>query len=97
MAIQLRQDNPYVLGKVLKFSDGSIILDRVPIVYKESAADKFHTMREFDTYEDLAFLYYQNSKYWWILTDVNNIIFPFEYSVGNSIIIPNLNNIKIQL
>lgn len=96
-SLKLREDNPYVKGKVLKFRDGRTVLERVPVTYEESGKDKFHIVRDFDTLESLAFLYYGNSKNWWIIADVNKTFFPFELPIGTSIIIPDLDKIKIQI
>jgi spore germination protein YaaH len=97
MAIKLREDNPYVTGSIIKLKDGTMLLERVPIVYNFTGEEKFKKVGEGDTLQDIAFNFFKNSKYWWIIADVNSIINPFELNVGVSLTIPDIKGIKIRL
>lgn len=93
MAITLRKDNPYATGIVLNFKDGKKVLEPGNYTYIESPGDVTYIIKESDNLSDLAFSFYGNSKYWWVIGKANDIEFPFELTVGQNIIIPDKNRL----
>lgn len=43
--------------------------------------------------DKVAYDYYENSKYWWIIALVNNINNPFESMIKDTLVIPSLTNL----
>jgi len=89
--LRLRRNNPYSLGAIVNYEDNTSSLQRPRINYIPNLEDKYHTITEEDTWDILAFKFYGDSKYWWILVDANDIFNPFEMVVGEVIVIPNIN------
>ena len=87
----MSQDNPYDRGTLLNYLEGDQSIERKPVLYKPSTGDKFHIIKDTDQLDGIAFKYYNNSKLWWLIADVNLIFNPFELITGNKLIIPNLN------
>ena len=48
-----------------------------------------------DTLDNLALYYYNNPTYYWIISDYNNILDPFEpLTVGEELLIPTFSEIS---
>ena len=92
--INLRENNPYSVGSIFVFVEGDIALDRDPIKVTKSFNDRYYTIVAGDEIGNIAFDYYGNSKWWWVIWDSNDIENPFELKVGNTLLIPDLNRIK---
>lgn len=92
---KLRDDNPYSIGSVFVFDDGSIALDPGEVNYEKSELDRYYTVIQEEKIGNIAYQAYVNSKLWWIIGRVNNVIFPFDLDSGQTLIIPDLNHIKI--
>lgn len=87
----MRKDNPYSIGYVSEFPDGSLVLDRPRLNYVKSPLDELHVVTVWDTLWNLAYDKYGNSRFYWILQDVNKIESAFDLlPVGSTIIIPDL-------
>lgn len=87
----------YTEGYLVKFNEGDTALLRKAIILNESIDDSLHTVIEGDSLNSIAFNYYNNSKLWYVIADVNNIQNPFELVIGQSLIIPThskLNNVR---
>lgn len=96
--IELRQNNPYSIGNVFIFEEGDYELERQPLLYVKSINDKYVTTVQGDTLGSIAHEHYGNSKYWWIILDVNDVdyIGPlFEVPDGTTLLIPDMDKIKI--
>lgn len=93
--IILRENNPYSLSEIIVLDDGSLVLERHKVNYVKSDRDRYFTTIQDDTIWNIAHQAYGDSKYWWIIADVNNIESPFELEAGLSLLIPDL--ITIQL
>lgn len=93
MATSLRRNNPYSIGTIINYSDGTQSLERSSLAYVATPNDKLHLVRDFDTLPDVAHLYYKDSKWWWVLMDINNIENPFLLQPGQNIIIPDLDRL----
>ena len=90
-------NNLYSNGFNITLTQGRQLLKRNKEIYKPSALnDRSHKLVDGDTLWALAFKFYGDSKLWWIIADVNNIINPLELDtlVGTEIIIPDFDIIK---
>lgn len=57
-----------------------------------------HTVKQGDTLDTLALYYYNNSTYFWIIADFNQILDPYKDLVlGTVLKIPTFNNIKFNI
>lgn len=92
--LRVRIDNPYSTGFLVKLADDERALYRNKIKHTPSPKDIYHMVTYSDRLDTLAFQYYRNSKYWWIIADVNDVLNPFELTVGQTLIIPDLDLIK---
>lgn len=92
----LRDDNPYYSGVVFQFDDGSLALDRVPLDYEQSDADRYYTVGDMEEIDMIAYEGYNNSKLWWVIADANNILFPFQLDRGTTLLIPDEDQVQIQ-
>lgn len=92
---ELREDNPYYYGSVFIFPDGSMSLDRDPIIYSRSDKDRYYTVGDGEFIDSIAYEAYGNSKEWWKIADVNGILFPFDLPIGETLVIPDLDQIQI--
>lgn len=88
------ETNPFITGYIISYKQGDQSLERFKLSYKAGDSDKMHTTTDFDTLWNISFDYYGTSKFWWVIADVNNIMDPFELTVGNNLLIPDMNKIK---
>jgi nucleoid-associated protein YgaU len=91
--LELRRDNPYSLGVIYDAGDLEYILERPPVKYTPSIDDIYHLVVEGDNLSNLAYRYYKNSKYWWVIADANQIINPFDLDDFASLVIPDLQRV----
>lgn len=93
--MKLTIKDPYSVGEINILSDGTTLLQRNPLIYTPQLNDILHKVKEFDRLDLLAFKYYGDSKWWWVIADVNDNVFdPFDLPISEDIIIPNLEIIK---
>lgn len=75
------EDTFFYMGRTLTFGNISKL--------NEKYVTK-HIWKDGDTWYNLAHLYYENSKVWWIICKANNITNPFETPENDQVInIPN--------
>ena len=94
MGVKLEINNPFTIGSTITFEDGTESLDRPRLVHVEAIKDRFHTVTAFDDLQSISFKKYGDSKFWWVIRDVNNLDDIFILEVGKSLIIPDLDKIK---
>lgn len=101
-SITLQVSNMYADGRIIQFSDGSTLLVRDRIEYKEIEPDDYYPVKYNDRITSIAYKYYKRivilpSHYYWVIADANNIINPLDLSsyVGKEIVIPNILNFKL--
>lgn len=94
MIIKVRTNNPFITGYLNEFSDNTPLLLRKQLEYVPSPKDQFYVIQMGLDLTDIAYRFYGDSKYWFVLVDINNIINPFELVVGDTLIIPDLDRIK---
>jgi len=92
--LKLKINNPWTVGKITVFDDGTESLDRSRLKHVPSIKDKFHIVRDFDDLQLIASIFYNDSKWWWVIYDINNLDDMFILEVGKSLIIPDLDKIK---
>ena len=85
----------YSNGITINYQEGDTSLQRKTIVHKEDLEDKSYIIRQDDTLSSIAYKFYNEPLYWYIIADVNNIDNPFILETGKSIIIPNINKYDI--
>lgn len=59
--------------------------------------DAFHTVREGDRIDLIAYRYLGDAGLWWIICDYNDIFFPLEIKVGAALRIPSLEYVQMRL
>lgn len=91
----LRDDNPYSGGTVFIFPDGSMSLDRNPVVYQKSINDRYYTVGDGESLDNISYEAYASSKRWWQIADVNKVFFPFQLDIGVTLVIPDLDTLEI--
>lgn len=96
-SLELRINNPYSTGYIFVFPEGDSLLQRDPIPINHSVNDQYYIFIEGDTLESIAFNKYGDSKYWWIIYDVNDIDFPLQIPIGTVLLIPDINQINIAI
>lgn len=92
--VKLNINSAFTIGSITTFEDGTQSLDRPRLVHVPAIKDKLHIITSFDDLQSISFKRYGDSKFWWILRDVNNLDDIFTLEVGKSLIIPDLNKIK---
>ena len=97
--LKLWYNNPYVTGYSVELPvDQVTVLKRKRLLYNTSSIkDRSHRIVYGDKLWMLAYKYYGDSKFWWVIADVNNIINPFELTVGLDLLIPDIEVIKTAL
>jgi hypothetical protein len=93
--VVLREDNPYSNGVILQFEDGEFLLEREPLIVPKTINDRYYTTMEGEKIHDIAFQAWNNAKFYWAIMDANDIDFPFELPDGTSLIIPDINLVKL--
>lgn len=75
---------------VYDLGDGDISLERVPRVAGfTTTVTAYHTVKEDETIQGIAYQYYGDSGRWMEIADYNSIYFPFrDLKVGMKILIP---------
>jgi PKD repeat protein len=94
-SVNLRTDNPYSTGFVINYGDSLSSMNRKKIRYKADRKDQWHVVTIDNTIWDISMQYYKDSKWYWVIMDVNNLENCFELPVGTTILIPDL--IKLRL
>lgn len=95
--LELRENNPYSNGSIYLFVEGDFLLDRTPIEYEQSITDKYVVIKDGEDLSKISFDNYGNSKWWWVIYDVNQLDDPFVLNTGDLLVIPELNRIKLSI
>ena len=84
------ENSPYSESYGLSYDNGDVSLERVPYKHIGSENDCTHTVLDGETLQSISFQYYDDSGYWDIIADANNIINPLtDITPGLILIIPN--------
>tara|TARA_R110000772_G_scaffold135247_3_gene243904 strand:- start:1111 stop:1410 length:300 start_codon:yes stop_codon:yes gene_type:complete len=92
-------DNSYNGSLILTYTNGDKTIFRNKTSYRTNApGDKIHTIKDGERLDTIAYLYYGESKHWWILADANDIkdtlINPFVLITGQELLIPDLDTFE---
>lgn len=93
--MELRDNNPFSLGLLTFFSDGSMALLSKKPKFIKSPNDRTYTTSVNDNFSNISYQAYGDSKYWWVIWFANNTDFPFELEVlpGTVLNIPDITNL----
>lgn len=88
--------NLYSDGYVVTYEEGDQSLEKVPTVIVRDLDDKIYTIKQGDTLLKIAHFFYNSSRPWHVIADVNNDLIEniFELPIGVDIVIPNLKKIN---
>ena len=70
--------SPYDLAVVVEYPDGSISLETLKEEVATTADDLNYTVKDGDTLQGIAHVYYKDSGLWYIIALANNIQNPFD-------------------
>lgn len=91
-------NNPFAGGTIFTLSDGSQVLDRQPLNYPGSINDRYFDLTETDTLSDISLEAYGDSKWYWVIAEVNDIFFSLDLpEPGTTLLIPDLDVVKMIL
>lgn len=98
LALEVSDDNPYSTGEILELEQvgkeaQTYFLERKPLVYIQSPLDRRYVVAEGDTLWGISYQAYGNSKYYWVIQDVNNILFAPDIELSDVLIVPNLEDL----
>ena len=76
---------------------------RDPVKWKGELTDKYHTLLEGETLDQVAFRYYASragdnaAELWWVIADANGIVNPFDLEefVGKELLVPNYDKFNL--
>lgn len=88
--ITLWANNPYADGTVFTFPEGDNQLTRSPLVYTKSPKDRTYTVSQGDDLWTISYNAYGNSKWYWVIQEVNAYLSAIDITMGDVIIIPDL-------
>ena len=99
--VYLRNNSKYL--RLSRYSPYRIILDNNKKKYyetqnntriEESDKDRYHEVTyKNDRLDKISYEYYGDASYWWIIAKANNIIDPFDLTLGTMLRIPNINSV----
>lgn len=81
----------YSSGYAIKYSNGDYSLERPIPTTQFSDSDKVHGVMDGETLQSIAYRYYGDSGYWYVIAEANYIIDPIsdrEFYIGKRLIIP---------
>lgn len=93
--LKLREENIYAAGYIINLENDRKLLKADALQYQPSAAnDQGYVYKRDEMLWDIAYRFYGNSKWWFVIADINNIHNPFEIAEGTNLIIPDLDVIR---
>lgn len=95
--MDISQNSLYNNAKLFQLNSGEYLLNTNKFNWLSQSTDLVHTLKEDETLDYLAWLYYNNKRanaerYWWLIAKANNIYNPFLINnyIGKSLIIPDI-------
>ena len=83
---------------VLYTGNGDEFLGSRPLI--DSAPrpdDRFHTVKDGDRIDLIAFNYLGDASLWWIVCDYNDIFYPLELETGMILRIPSIDHLQMRI
>lgn len=90
---ETKPDNPYTYGSIILYDDGDVGIESEVLDVPPSSSDQFYLTLEGDTLSNIAYRFYSNSKYHFIIAMANEIDFTFEILSGTRLRIPDISNL----
>lgn len=58
---------------------------------QEDVSEDFiaHLVQEGEVLDLIAYQHYREENYWYVLAEVNGLVYPYDLSIGQSLVIPN--------
>jgi nucleoid-associated protein YgaU len=83
----------YDRGYLIEFKEGDKAFYRTHINYRGSQGDKYHVVADNETLHSIAQRYYGSQYPWFLIADANSSLISdiFELTVGDTLLIPDLN------
>ena len=72
-------------SRYVKSNDGDL---RLPVTFPVRSDDRYYTILSGDRIDRIAYEYLGDAKLWWVICDVNGILFGLDLPVGTTIRIP---------
>lgn len=101
--LTLKDNNLYQNGRITKYANGELELERDIILFPGDENDSYYTVVEGDEITVIAYNKYKDftddaGKYWWLIADCNNIENPLDLSeyIGQDITIPSFAAFKLR-
>lgn len=101
--LSLREYDIFQNGEIVSFPNGEKELTRGFITYIENIEDKYHQVVKGETLTQIAYAEYigiveRPQFYYWVIAEANGVDNPLDvdYLVGQSILIPSLDEYKRQ-
>jgi len=95
--VRLRTSNLFSNGSILVYENNTSELNRVPVSYRQSRGDQFHTVKRGETLDLIAYNFYRKlvekpEWWWWVIADANEIENPLflDDLIGQEILIPDI-------
>lgn len=86
-----RGKDMYSSGYALKYDNGDYSLERPLPTIQFSDSDQVHVVMDGETLQSIAYRYYGDSGYWYVIAEANLIINPLsdkDFHIGKRLIIP---------
>ena len=91
------KDSRYATCILYRDRDDDSLGMRHPIDTAPRFDDRFHTITDGDRIDLLAYHYLGKAKLWWILCDYNELFFPLDLTLGNTLRIPSMEHVSMHL
>ena len=72
------------------FPEGDQQLNRIPLVYAQSPLDRTYTVNDGDDLWMISYGAYQESKWYWVLQEINGYLSAIDIQTNDTLIIPDL-------
>ncbi len=102
--MELKTNNLYANGKIVRFKDGEEVLIRKKFKLLDFENYDYITVTENSELTNMAYRSYVGqvedpSKLWFLIADVNNVHNPFDLSklIGEDLAVPNIFELKLLL
>ncbi len=97
--VRISKESRHRSSYVVEETDGTRYLSTPkPPVFEEREDDIVHIMKETDRLDLLAYKYYGNAAWWWVIAERNDIIFPLNLpEIGTRIKIPSYEYVVMEI
>jgi hypothetical protein len=48
-----------------------------------------YTVQQGEVLDQISYQYYKEERFWWMLAEINNLVYPYNLYAGQNLIIPN--------